>query len=784
MKPILLLFLSLTIFFILPSKDIQYQASVSFLLANTIMFCFGSFTIAFFLQSDENSKNIPLFTRIWLGQIFTLIFLFPLMLLNEALYLSTGKSIPMPWLIYSFFFIALSIFIYKIRNNISMGFQDFFKINPSYLIYLLVASIIIAPILAIYSNHLSALGLDMHQHIYWGLHVYEMGFIPLNERFTNILSEYPKGFHYLTSIWSALGLNALMYSIFVKMMPFYQALLFCLVLLELVSIKFVSLFKSSKIISYLFLTGGLLLTFYVFFIVKIPYPVWDLLGTGRFSASSLMMTPLLFFYLGYFLKNKKIISYSIILFPIVCSILLTFNPVLLFLELTFVLPILLLHLFTLGKNIISKDYIKPSKLLISILFSALYLSLDPWIVSKLPILSSFVENVFGYYSLQKANYLNLASEREFLIKPVHGELCFSLRCLVSNLLFSIEETIKYGVTNMPVWFKEEYFKFLLFLRSPGEVNNLFSNFIPFRVLSHYPYIYSIPFIFFFPASVFIFLTVVSFKKEPKFLKKFLSVFLIVWGGVYCGGIFTLLFIKFIEQFDIHKSRLIDLLVSYLSLSGGYLGSTYVWLLILIPTSYGIYQYFKLKGPNFFYFGKNNIQDNFLLIPLFLTIVVVSYFGVKIQKEIHHSGAEDSIYSQEVKAVYELNSLSLNGNVVIPAYHNKIGIENWLLPDGPVTTVLPFIKVPTIFHLGLGKGILYSWRNYVENFCSEDKNIREAFIRNAQINYLLVRKPNLNPKNVLEKTKICQKYFLKDFGIKEEPVFNKNGIMLFAFESFQ
>lgn len=702
------------------------------------------------------------------------------MLANQAIFLLLGKSLPMPGLIYLFVCLVFIVLFNKVRQNPLQTLRTILWIPSMFLIYLLVASFIVAPILAIYSKHLSAFGLDMHQHIYWGLDVYDKGFIPLNERFTNILSEYPKGFHYLSSIWVALGLNVSLYSVFVKMMPFYQALLFCLVILELISIKFIDLFQSKRPTVVLFLMGGVLLVFYSFFIVKIPYPVWDLLGTPRFSSVTLSMTPLLLFYLGYFLKRGEVVSWSVILFPFVCAFLLTLNPVLLVLEFTFVFPLLILHFSTIGRKFINKGLLCWPRLLISIAFSIVYLMFDPWMVSKLPVWNFIIENGFGYLSLQKAISLKIASEREFLVDVVQGEICFAFKCLINNFFSSLWITSMGIINHIPVWIQREYLNFFLFIKSPKEVPNLFYNFLPFKYLSHYNYF--LPFIFLFPASAIFILGWINVKNHPDLVKKFFCSFITIWGGIYMGAGLTLLFTNFIIQFDNNKSFLLKLLSSYLSLSGFYLGPAYIWLLMLIPTTYGLYNHFKVNGTNFSFYDKTKTAGSLFPIALVLITFWLSQLGVKNQKEIHHSGWIDPIHYKDIKAVHELNLLTLTGNVAIPANHNVIGGVNFLLPEGFVTSILPFVKLPTVFHLGLNKGIFYSWRDYIDLFCSEGPKAREEFRKKAQIKYLLVRFPGATANKIWEKTKICQKYSLKDFDIKKQPAFSKNGIILFEFES--
>src|SRR5258708_635980 len=195
----------------------------------------------------------------------------------------------------------------------------------------------VAVVVAIYSRHLSALGLDTHEHTAWVEQILQLGYVPLTEPGTNIVADYPRTFHLLTALWTAAGLG-LPAGPFVKMMPFLQNALPMLAVGELLEEAAVRR-SGEGTRPRCQVVLGLGFFVYSFLLVPLAYPVRDLSGTPRYASAAILLAPVVLLLFGAVYRAPRATAVAWAVTPLLGAWALTLNPIVPLMLVTVTLPV-------------------------------------------------------------------------------------------------------------------------------------------------------------------------------------------------------------------------------------------------------------------------------------------------------------------------------------------------------------------------------------------------------------------------------------------------------------
>ena len=154
-------------------------------------------------------------TAVYLGQFTLLAVAAPISVLNGLVATLIGRALPLVgWVVP----LTALVLVAEVRAASRTCWErPVPRLGPFTLIGLACG----AWVMAAYSNHIASLGLDVHEHTFWVQQILLRGRVSLSEEGTHILSWYPRTFHLLGALWTAAGL-APPPGPFVKAMPFLQ----------------------------------------------------------------------------------------------------------------------------------------------------------------------------------------------------------------------------------------------------------------------------------------------------------------------------------------------------------------------------------------------------------------------------------------------------------------------------------------------------------------------------------------------------------------------------------
>ncbi|MBW2291049.1 MAG: hypothetical protein JRG94_01920 [Deltaproteobacteria bacterium] len=322
------------------------------------------------------------FTSIYCAQMLLWFASYLVLPLNAGVDQIVGHSLPIGVLVWAGALIAFAVSRTH-RSNACASADPALDFDRSSLLLAAggAAAILKVALVYSYSSHLGALGLDTHQHIYWTRQILDAHHLPLVERGTSILALYPRAFHVLTALWSAAGVAGPI-GPWVKLMPFLQAFLPCMVFAELVRVQVIrSPGRRSRGLLLAALLIAVLLV-YAFGLTRMVYPEYDLGGTPRFASGAALLFPYLLFIAGDVLQSATLRRLSWLVLPAVALLLLALNAVLVVQLVIFVVPLLLISRGLSRANDASPRPL--GRLLLALITLGLPLAIaigDPWIVS-------------------------------------------------------------------------------------------------------------------------------------------------------------------------------------------------------------------------------------------------------------------------------------------------------------------------------------------------------------------------------------------------------------------
>src|SRR5712664_919848 len=359
-------------------------------------------------------------SAVYLGQFAVLAAAAPVMAVNGLAAGTVGKSLPLGALVAPATLALVASGLRAPRPPVRLD------------LFALLALASVGLLVSIYSAHVSALGLDLHEHTAWIRQIVARGYVPLAEPGTGILADYPRGFHVLAGLWNAAGLS-LPAGPFAKTMPFLQNALGVLALGEQMVDAQTQWIPNARRAWEVAL--GLAFFAYAFLLIPLVYPVTDLLGTPRFSSCGLLLLPVALIMIARVQQSARAAYLALAAAPLLAAWALVWNPIIPLLLVMGTVPIAAALLFWLRPPR-SEGFSRRGKLAAFAACAALgsiVLVQDPWVVNlaaqRIPVCRSLVERA-GLITFEEAVALGRATPREKSVRNAEpAPPCGDVRCI-------------------------------------------------------------------------------------------------------------------------------------------------------------------------------------------------------------------------------------------------------------------------------------------------------------------------------------------------------------------
>ena len=313
------------------------------------------------------THHAGLWTTVYLGQFGLLAAAALVMPLNGLLAHWLGASLPLTMLVAP---PAIILRLVQLRRRPPPA--------PLLAPLLLLGLASLALVFSIYSRDISALGLDLHEHIAWVQQIVSGGFVPLAEPGTRIVGDYPRTFHVVTALWDAAGLG-LPAGPFTKSMPFLQNALPLLSiaeqLVDAAPAEAEALRRKRQV--------ALALAFflYAFLLVPMVYPWTDLSGAPRYSGGGVLLLPIVLMLIGRIRNAPQASALALTSAPLVAAWALAWSPIVLILLAVVTGPVLAAFwiFFRPPLSGVARS-VRASALVACAALALLSVAQDPWIV--------------------------------------------------------------------------------------------------------------------------------------------------------------------------------------------------------------------------------------------------------------------------------------------------------------------------------------------------------------------------------------------------------------------
>jgi hypothetical protein len=658
-------------------------------------------------------------TAVYLGQFAVLAVLTVLMPLNGLAARWIGASLPLIWLVVP---PALVLVLATFRRPPS---------SPPVLLFLfgLAAS---AVVVAVYSQHLSALGLDLHEHITWIRQIVSRGYVPVAEPGTRIVGNYPRTFHVVTALWNAAGLG-LPAGPFAKAMPFIQN---ALPLLSVAEQLVAARPQTSR--TKLEVTLGLAFFLYAFLVVPMAYPTPDLFGTPRFSSNSLLLLPLVLFLVAHACRSARASALAIATAPLVAAWALTWNPILPVLLAVVIVPTISTFLVVLRPP---RAREVPARLRATLTLACgalamLGLAQDPWFVGLAAQRSAAVRALVhrsGLLTFQEAVAEGLATPRETLARTAPAAPpCPDAACLLGKAAEAGRHALSAPWTSAAAALSDAS----RLLRDPSLANerDAFKGaFViqPSRIADYA----ALPLFLWIAAGV----VLAAWRSmRQRVIDADGKLLLASLVGVVASGV-MLAFAASLAAALSDQRHESTIFAGYLGLSGAHVTVGLLWLpfagATLVLTRPLIDRRADAEGA---VLSRSRRVAAALGLAAWLALPLTA--RLNLHWPLKHHGFWSWIGMHDVRALREVEkAIPPEDGVIIPAEHAIIGQwEHWVLPLGETAALLPYGERRYLFNVYLGASYPLSWRDLTDRLCSEDPVVRAAFFERMHARWLLVR----------------------------------------------
>jgi hypothetical protein len=706
-------------------------------------------------------------TAVYLGQFVLLGAASPIFALNGLATVALGGSLP------------LMVLAAPATAAVASWRRRELRTSPRLDLLALLGLASVALVVAIYSRHLSALGLDLHEHIAWTRQILDAGHIPMTEPGSGIIGDYPRSFHALAALWTSAGL-APAAGPFVKAMPFLQDAIPALAFAEQMVAARSNSAPGARWKWELAL--GVAFYAYVFLIVPAVYPGPDLLGTPRYSSGGLLLLPVVLTVIAAVHSAPRAATTAVASLPLVFAWAITWNPIVPFLVALVTLPVLAAFWAALRPAALRALFARGPRLAFAAC-AAVAVSIvaqDPWTTSfatnHVPALARLLEGE-GLVTFDGAVAHGLATPRE---KPVH-EVRATPPCPDAACVLAAAAHAGVGALRLPfesVVAAAADLKRIALSPRLAQLRDAFTGALLYRppLIADYA---ALPFALWVGTAALIAAWRAARRYKPvpgtRLLAATLAALLVgAIGLAFAAGLAATL------NDGTHERVL---LAGYFAGAGRPLSGAVFWLPFSAATV-------VLLGP-VLCGGEEQLASTRSRARLALTAAgllawIASPLAARLNLHgpLQHDGFYDPVGLTDLRALRDLErSIPEAEAVIVPAEHANIADwEHWVLPRGETAALLPYGRRRYLFNVYLGASYPLSWRDLEDRLCSGDPALRRAFLDRVGARWALVRDTRAaDAATALQRPRICGKA-LEAFGATLPPVAQERGIYLFRLQS--
>ncbi len=702
------------------------------------------------------------FTSIYCAQMLLWFASYLVLPLNAGLDQIVGRSLPIGVLVWAGTAIAFALGRTR-RSKASAPADAAVDFDHSGFLLAAGGAAAILKVALVYSSssHLGALGLDTHQHIYWTRQILDAQHLPLVERGTSILALYPRAFHVLTALWSAAGVAGPV-GPWIKLMPFLQAFLPCMVFAELLRVQGTrspALRGRGELLATL-LIGALLV--YAFGLTRMVYPEYDLGGTPRFASGAALMFPYLLFTAGGVLQSATLRRLSWLVLPAVALLLLALNAVLVVQLVIFMVPLLLIARGLSRANDAPARPLGP--LLLALITLGLPLAIaigDPWIVAlwsaKLGDCGRWFLDLFGLVTPDQAASLGLLSKDE-LVAEKPGPVPYSnvggfLRLAVASLADGARGWITTG------W------------RFPFS-DDLFSD--PGRIIVRLGMIATAAFAIF----------RIRYRSEAARPGEHQPA-MRLWGGIALagalGGLAQMATVHFTAGLAVGRGYAFVLLRDYCEIAARHVGLVVQALILLAGIGWAVSVLPRRGGKEGSKGREANFAKPWTIAGLSAAVMILPFLLYGLVEPVDPTKSFWApVSSQDIEDLREIESHIADAEaVLVPSNTWGIGDERWIIPQGSTASVLPFTTRRILFNSRLGAGVLYNWRD-LGAFCLGSNRDRAEFLARNDVRWFLLKGPKSASKAFYRNFRMC-KLPLAAIGVIHPPAYRAGDLSLYRID---
>jgi hypothetical protein len=712
-------------------------------------------------------------SAVYLGQFATLAAASPVMALNGLAAGNIGMSLPLVGLI--------------APATIALMASRFRAPRPTRLdLFALLGLASIALVVSIYSTHVSALGLDLHEHTAWVRQIVARGYVPLDEPGTGILADYPRGFHALTALWNAAGLSPPA-GPFAKAMPFLQNALPVLALGEqMVDAQTQGTAAPRRRWE---MALGLAFFAYAFLLVPLVYPATDLLGTPRFSSGGLLLLPVVLIVIARVQRAARAASLAVTAAPLLAAWALTWNPIVPILLVVVAVPFATVLVLCLRPPRL-EGFSRRGKLASFAACAALgtiVLVQDPWVVNlaaqRIPVCRNLLERA-GLITFEEAVALGRATPREKSVRNAQSAPpCGDARCVFLLAGHAFRDALLLPIDALRSGVKDV--ERLAVSTSVHALRDAFKGVLPFRpaLVADYAGLPSVALV---AAGVLLWAWRAVRRRRLDLPESGDAARLLVGSllGLAAAAI-ALAFAAGLAAALNDRRHESVILADYLRLAGLQVSAGFFWLpfaaatvvlfapLCARPSSVGR----EVAPP------RSRLALVATGAGLLLWIALPLGARLNLHRPLQHRGFWSPIGVEDLRALRQVEAAIPPGDgVVVPAEHANIaGWEHWVLPLGETAALLPYGERRYLFNVYLGASYPLSWRDLEEGLCSNDPAVRSRFLERTAARWALVR--DLRARDAaaaLHEPRMCrgQQVSLATLGAELPAVREREGIFLF------
>jgi hypothetical protein len=653
-------------------------------------------------------------------------------------------------------------------------------------LFALLALASLGLVVSIYSAHLSAFALDVHEHTTWVRQIVVRGYVPLAEPGTGILADYPRGFHVLTGLWNAAGLS-LPAGPFTKTMPFLQSALAVLALGEQLIDAQTRRAPDARRAWEIAL--GLAFYAYAFLLVPLVYPVMDLLGTPRFSSCGLLLLPIALILIARVDHSARAASVALAGAPLLAAWALVWNPIVPVLLVVVTVPVTA-ALFLSLRPPRSEGFSRRGKLatfLCCAALGAIVLVQDPWVVDlaarRIPLCHGLVHRA-GLITFEEAVALGRATPREKSVRNAQpAPPCGDLRCGSTLAGAAFRDALWLPLTSLRAGMGD--LQRIALSPSLQQLRDAFKSLLPFHPALVADYA-ALPFVSFIAlGALFWAWSAVRHRRlgepGPGEGGRLLVSSLV---GLAAAGIALAFAARLAAALNDQRHES-TILAGYLGVAGLQVSLGFLWL----PFSAATVVLVAPLCARLTSRARDAVQPRSRSAmawgtgALLLWIALPLVARLNLHLPIQHPGFRSRIGIEDLQALRQVEAAIPPGDgVIVPAEHANIANwEHWVLPLGETAALLPYGERRYLFNVYLGASYPLSWRDLDDRLCSDDPAIRSSFIERTGTRWALVRDPRApDAAAALHEPRMCsgQRTSLAALGAELPAVLERRGIFLF------